>query len=66
MFRFCHMCLLKYLVQYAKKCPLCRTPILQFYEDFKPNVTLDYISRKFNTKVSLPCRTICQQYMKIK
>lgn len=52
------MCLLKYLVQYAKKCPLCRTPILQYYEDFKPNVTLDYISRKFNTKVSLPCRTI--------
>ena len=42
------MCLLKYLVQYPKKCPLCRTKIATSYTDFKTNVVLDYISRKFN------------------
>lgn len=47
------MCLLKYLVQYAKKCPLCRTFIAQSHDEFKTNVTLDYISRKFNQKVSI-------------
>jgi hypothetical protein len=50
--RFCHMCLLKYLVQFSDKCPLCRTPIPYPYEEFKVNVTLDYISRKFNQRVS--------------
>ena len=44
-------CILKFLIQYPKKCPLCRTAIKICYQDFKVNVALDAISFKFNSRI---------------
>lgn len=48
---FCQFCLLKFLLQYPQKCPLCRTAISLCYQDLKVNVALDAISFKFNPRV---------------
>ena len=48
---FCQFCLLKFLLQYPKKCPLCRTAISLCYQDLRVNVALDAISFKFNPRV---------------
>ena len=48
---FCQLCILKFLVQYPKKCPLCRTAIKVCYQDLKVNCALDQISFKFNPRV---------------
>ena len=55
---FCQFCILKFLVQYPKKCPLCRTAIKVCYQDFKVNVALDAISFKYNPRVYNKIRAI--------
>ena len=48
---FCQFCILKYLLQYPKKCPMCRSAIKTCFQDLKVNIALDAISFKFNPRI---------------
>ena len=47
---FCMLCLYKYLLQYPKKCPMCRNNIRCNWHELRVNVVLDALSRKLNPK----------------
>ena len=61
---FCQFCILKFLIQYPKKCPLCRTAIKVCYQDIKVNVALDAISFKFNPRIYNKIRALNEREIK--